>query len=118
MSGWPSGRWAGQVRAGSSWTQLFAQYGTIYLDAGWLTFIRDGESTPAWQVPVPTITASQYTVFANSSLRLSSPTTGELKVTVSQERINRFSRNDFKTLRQRRYAGEFLQLLAQSGARV
>jgi len=36
----------------------------------------------------------------------------------SQERINRFSRNDFKALRQRRYASEFLQLLAQSGARV
>jgi len=108
----------GQVRPASSWTQLFADYGTIHLDAGWLTFIRDGESEPAWQVPVPTITASQYTIFANSSLRISAPSIGELKVTVSEEHINRFSRNDFKTMRERRYAAQFLELLRQCGARA
>jgi hypothetical protein len=57
-------------------------------------------------------------VLSNSDLMLDSAATGRLQVTVSREGINRVSRKNFKTLRERDTSGEFIRAMRAAGATI
>lgn len=92
--------------------------GEVRIDNGWLGFHSGGAEQPTWIVPTSRVEAGKNSFLAQSEVWIQSEGTGRLSLTVSHEHINLLSRNDFKDLRERRYADQFLGLLHQSGARV
>lgn len=95
-------------------------YGLMRIDAGTLTFLPDapGPDSPPWSLPCTTVTVRTVPAasFHTANVELSWPR-GSLRVMVSREHINRFSRNTLKTLRQSAWADEFAAALVASGAR-
>lgn len=113
----PVGQW--NVRVSPQGTlPLLGGGGQIRIDNGWLGFHPEGAEQPAWIVPTTQVRAGKNSMLAQSEVWLESAQTGRVNLTVSHEHINLFVNNDFKDLRERRYADEFLWLLHQSGAQV
>lgn len=113
----PVGQWNARVSAQGK-LPIFGGGGHIRIDNGWLGFHPEGAEQPAWIVPTTHIRAGKNSMLAQSEVWLESAETGRVNLTVSHEHINLFMNNDFKDLRERRYADEFLWLLHQSGAQV
>ena len=84
-----------------------------------MTFTPDGAAGPAWAIPCREVTARGASFFAMDGADLELVGSwGVIRCTVSRERINRITGNDFKTFRERGYAGEVTAALAAQGARV
>lgn len=98
---------------------LASTYGVLVLDRGRLTFTVDGASAPAWSVACRDVVVrrSDAGPFAISAVRLAGPM-GELRCNVSRERINRMTRNSFKSFREAGYAGQFVAAAQAHGARL
>lgn len=92
-------------------------YGRMRIEAGTLTFLPDapGPQSAPWSLPCATVTVRTVPMqsFQNANVELAWPG-GSLRVLVSREHINRFSRNTMKTMRQSAWADEFA---LASGAR-
>lgn len=95
---------------------LNSTFGTFYLDNGLLAFVPDGASAAIWSAPCPQITVTHSGIFSVATVRLQGPM-GEICCNVSVERINRMSRNSFKTIRESRHAQHFAAALRANGAR-
>lgn len=98
---------------------LAATHGRLRVAGGWLTFTPEGATGPAWSVPCREVTVRTASFFSldGADVELHGAW-GVVRCTVSQERINRFVGNDFKTLRERGYGRELAVAMAQQGARV
>ena len=114
---WPVGAWNAQVTPQGS-LPLFGGLGTVRVENGWLGFHPENASQPSWLVAASAVRAGKNSMLATSEVWLESGETGRLNLTVSHEHINLVMDNDFKDLRERRYADEFLFTLHQSGAQV
>lgn len=97
---------------------ILGEGGVVRIDNGWLGFHLEGAEQPSWIVATCQLRAGKNSFLAQSEVWIESDSTGRLNLTVSHEHINLISRNDFKDLRERRYADEFLWLLHQSGAQI
>ena len=113
----PVGQWNARVSPQGT-LPLFGGGGQVRIDNGWLGFHPEGAEQPEWIVPTTQVRAGKNSMLAQSEVWLESAQTGRINLTVSHEHINLFMDNDFKDLRERRYADEFLWLLHQSGAQV
>ncbi len=118
-----SGVWNGEVLGdgvlGATGGTLGSTFGTMRIDAGALSFTPDGATTPAWSAPCATVCGRRRTMLALNGADMELwGQSWRLRCNVSREHINRFSRNDIKSMRQRRYANEFLRALASNGARI
>lgn len=113
----PEGRWNAHVRRAGH-LDAFTGFGTLALSAGWLAFIPEGATQPAWSYPAVSFGIRVNFVLANNDLTVDSAATGPLQVVVSHESINRVSRNNFKTLRERDTAGEFVRAMRSAGATI
>ena len=114
----PVGQWNAEVTPEGSLPLTSGRRGTIRVENGWLGFHEGGATEPTWIVPANRVQAGKNSMLAQSEVWLVSEQTGRVNLTVSHEHINRFMDNDFKDLRERRYADEFLWVLAQAGAAV
>ncbi|MFC7492246.1 MULTISPECIES: hypothetical protein [unclassified Knoellia] len=113
----PVGQWNARVTP-SGRLELGGDGGTIRIENGWLGFHAGDAATPTWLVPTTRVRAGKNSMLSQGEVWVETEQTGRLNLTVSHEHINLISRNDFKDLRERRYADEFLWLLHQSGATV
>lgn len=113
----PVGQWNARVSDPGS-LPITGSGGHIRIDNGWLGFHPDGAQRPQWIVPTTRVRAGKNSMLAQSEVWLETAETGRINLTVSHEHINLIMGNDFKDLRERRYADEFLWLLHQSGAQV
>lgn len=123
-----SGRWNGEILGrgalGAIGSTLSSTFGVFEVSEGLMTFTPEGAATPDWTTPCPALVVSQrgFMAFDGADISLSWPTGPDVWHTascnVSRERINRAMRNDFKDLRERAYATEFIACLAANGARV
>lgn len=113
----PVGQWNARVTPQGK-LPILGEGGQIRIDNGWLGFHFEGAEQPSWIVPTTHVRAGKNSLLAQSEVWIETPTTGRLNVTVSHEHINLLMDNDFKDLRERRYADEFLWLLHQSGAQL
>lgn len=113
----PEGMWNTHIRRDGH-LDPFSGFGTLRLQSGMLTFVPDGASQPAWSLPSRSFGVQSNFVLSNSDLMLDSAATGRLQVTVSREGINRVSRNNFKTLRERDTSGEFIRAIRAAGATI
>lgn len=112
---WPRGEWNAKVDAGGF--RPFSGFGRVHLADGRLSFVPDrGEG--GWEVATAGIRAGKNTALSSAEVWLIEPSVGQLNLTVSREHINRLSDNDFKDVRERRYADEFLYALHLSGATI
>lgn len=114
----PVGQWFAEVTPDGSLPLTSGRRGTVRVENGWLGFHEGGAAQPTWIVPANQVQAGKNSMLAQSEVWLVSPPTGRVNLTVSHEHINRFMDNDFKDLRERRYADEFLWVLGQAGAVV
>lgn len=96
---------------------LGATGGTLAVEHGFVSFLQDGAIMPAWSYRCADVAVRTHSAFARATMTLWTPA-GEVRMTVSRERINRWSENDIKTLREPRYAVEVARVLAANGARV
>jgi len=112
----PTGVWNAQLLTES---MLRPAYGQLRLVGGSLFFFPDGADVPAWSAPCPSLVARKQGggLLTGAPIRIEGPM-GVVEGLVSVERINRFSRNSFKTMRQQGYADPFLQALWANGARA
>ncbi|MDF1704242.1 MAG: hypothetical protein P1U38_05660 [Aeromicrobium sp.] len=95
---------------------LNATFGRIDLVGGRLAFTRDGADAPDWQVPCTHLRIRQLSALApKGDVELNGPM-GPVRCTVSRERVNRFTQNGFKDLREQGYAREFVQAVLTNGA--
>lgn len=113
----PVGQWNARVSAQGT-LPISGSGGQIRLENGWLGFHSEGAVAPTWIVPANQVRAGKNSMLAQSEVWIESGATGRLNLTVSHEHINLIMNNDFKDLRERRYADEFLWMLHQSGAQV
>lgn len=94
-----------------------ATYGTVALSGGMLLWA--GDQGERWQVPVTqvgVVAAHGGASFTGPGLDLQIADTGHWRLTVSDRRINRFSRNTAKTFREGGTAQLFAQALLAQGA--
>ncbi|MHA7985794.1 hypothetical protein ACX9R5_08305 [Rathayibacter sp. CAU 1779] len=112
-----NGSWNAHVRRDGHLDPL-SGFGTLTLGNGWLTFAPDDGTVQGWSVPSVSFGVWSNFVLANSDLGIDSQPTGRLQLTVSHEHINRMSQNDFKMLRQRDTAAEFVQAMRAAGATI
>ncbi|NVM99957.1 hypothetical protein [Arthrobacter sp. SDTb3-6] len=115
--GGPAGQWNAHVRRDGH-LDPFSGFGTLTLAGGMLTFVPDDGTSASWSLPSAAFGVWSNSVLANSDLTVDSQATGRLLLTVSHEGINRISRNNFKTLRERRTSGEFIQAMRACGATI
>lgn len=113
-----NGTWNALVTEEGKHPNFSGQRGHVRIDNGWLGFHVDNAEQPTWIVPTNHFRGGRNTILAMSELWLESPDTGRINLTVSHEHINALVNNDFKDMRERRYAGEFLAMLARYGAQV
>ena len=109
------GQWQVHVRR-EGHLDPFSGFGTLTLANGTLSYQPEDDSTSGWSHPVASFGVWSNAAIANSDLTLDSAETGQLGLTVSHERINRFSRNTFKTFRERDTSGEFARAMQAAGA--
>ncbi|KGN38865.1 hypothetical protein [Knoellia subterranea] len=113
-----SGTWNAVVTDEGSHPSFSGRRGHVRVDNGWIGFHADGSPQPTWIVPASQVRGGRNTMFAMSEVWLESAQTGRINLTVSHEHINGFVDNDFKDMRERRYAHEFLLMLGRHGAHV
>lgn len=117
-----AGTWNGEVLGdgalGALGGTMASTFGLFRLEAGVLAFVPDGAQVPAWQVPCHQLAVARRGILNidGADLRIAGPM-GDLRCNVSEERINRVSRNDMKDMRERRCAEELVDLLVAHGAR-
>jgi hypothetical protein len=83
--------------------------------------VHFGSSEPdqaGWSVAATSVHAGLKSVMWSQEIWFESPVTGRIDLAVSREHINSFMRNDFKHMRERNYAREFLAALQLAGATV
>lgn len=116
----PDGAWNalifGDGPIGAMGGTLNARGGRFHLQQGILSFVPDGQTAPEWSVPCTDIVARAHTAFSIAGVLLWLPG-AQLRCDVSQEHINRVSRNSIKSMRQGRYYREFVAALVANGAR-
>lgn len=112
------GQWNAEVTREGHLPLTSGRRGTIRVENGWVGFHEAAAVEPTWIVPANQVLAGKNSLLAQSEVWFVSPATGRVNLTVSHEHINRFMDNDLKDLRERRYADEFLWLLAHAGAAV
>jgi hypothetical protein len=110
-------QWNAHVRRDGH-LDAFSGFGTLTLANGVLTFVPDDAPDAGWAYPAVSFGIRVNFVLANSDLMVDSAGTGRLQVTVSHEHINRMSRNNVKTLRERDTSGEFIQAMRAAGATI
>lgn len=123
-----SGQWNGEILGqgglGAIGSTLSSTFGIFEVREGLMTFTPEGVAAPDWTTPCQSlvVTKKGFLAFDGADVSLSWPTGPDLWRTascnISRERINRVMRNDFKDLRERGYADEFIGCLAANGARV
>lgn len=91
--------------------------GVVVVEHGFVSFLQDGAIMPAWSYRCADVAVRTHGAHSRATLTLWTPA-GELRMTVSREHVNRYSRNTLKSLREPTYARELAQLLAANGARV
>ncbi|GAA1740530.1 hypothetical protein [Aeromicrobium alkaliterrae] len=95
---------------------LNATFGRFDLVGGSLSFTRDGASGADWTAPCGHLRVHQLgLVVAKGDVELNGPM-GQVRATVSRERVNRITRNSFKDVREQGYAREFVHVLLLNGA--
>ncbi|WP_110181930.1 hypothetical protein [Nocardioides solisilvae] len=110
-----TGEWNAEVLGDGLLGVRGRTHGVIRLQQGVLTFVPDSSPAPAWSVPCHQLAARRLSFLDPAGLRLVGPM-GDLRCNVSTERINRFSQNTAKTLREKRYAEGLVRLLHAHGA--
>lgn len=123
-----AGRWNGEILGagalGMIGSTLSSTFGVFEVAAGTMTFTPEGASEPDWTTPCNALVVTRRGVFSfnGADVSITWPTGPQTWHTancnVSRERINRLMSNDFKDLRERSYASEFVSCLAVNGARV
>ena len=113
----PVGQWNARVTP-SGKLEIAGDGGTVRIENGWLGFHSGQAPTPTWIVATNRVRAGKNSMLSQGEVWIETEQTGRLNLTVSHEHINLIMSNDFKHLRERRYADEFLWLLHQSGAQV
>lgn len=126
--GSPAGRWNGEILGagllGTLGASSSSTFGIFEVRDGTMYFTPDGSSTPDWATPCSALVAQKRGAVSLNGADLSLSWKGSqgewrtAQCNVSREGINRFMRNDFKDLRERGYASEFVHCLAANGARV
>lgn len=114
--------WNGEVLGdgfiGALGGSLASTFGTFRLERGVLAFRPDDASLPGWSAECRHLAvARRGMVELDGADVLVRGPMGEVRCNVSDERINRASRNTLKTMRQRGYAQEFVDILVGHGAR-
>ena len=112
-----SGAWNAHLRREGHLDPL-SGFGSLVIVGGLLIFTPDGAATAAWSVPAVSFGVWSNSALANSDLGIDSQPTGRLLLTVSHEHINRASYNNFKRLREREAAAEFVQAMRAAGATI
>ena len=113
----PVGQWNARVSAHGT-LPIAGSGGQLRVENGWLGFHSADAVAPTWLVPANQVRAGGNSMLAQSEVWIESAETGRLNLTVSHEHINLIMGNDFKDIRERRYADEFLWMLHQCGAAV
>ena len=123
-----AGRWNGEILGsgvgGAIGSTLSSTFGVFEVREGVMTFTPDGASAPDWTTPCAALVVARkgFISFNGADVSISwqsGPGAWQTAAcNVSRERINRLMDNDFKDLRQRGYASEFIACLAANGARV
>ncbi len=109
-------QWHAQVSSSTMFVR--GGLGTISVASGHLAFQPDVPGEPAWSVPVPTLLAGKNSMLERQEVWVEAPGWGRLNITVSREHINQWMENDFKDLRERRYADQLLWMLGAAGATI
>ena len=99
---------------------LYGNFGTVTIADGMVSFTVEGGTEPWWSYPIRGIRGRHAGVFhlRRATLRLWMPDGREIGLVVSQERINRWVDNSFKSLRQTSEGHTFLAILGANGARI
>lgn len=123
-----SGRWNGEILGtgalGALGSTLGSTFGAFEVHEGVMRFTPEGAAAPDWTTPCNALVVAQrgFMTLNSADVSLSWQTGPDLWQTVqcnvSRERINRLMDNDFKDLRERGYAAEFVACLGANGARV
>ncbi|PUA81039.1 hypothetical protein [Nocardioides currus] len=123
-----AGRWNGEIlgtgAGGMIGSTLSSTFGVFEVQSGTMTFTPDGASAPDWRAACHTLVVARrgFMSLNGADVSITWPTGPGTWQTascnVSRERINRMMGNDFKDLRERGYASEFVSCLAANGARV
>lgn len=123
-----SGRWNGEILGNGAISAmggtLGSTFGVFEVKQGLMTFTPDGAAEPNWTTPCSSLVVAQrgFMSFNGADVSITWPTGAgvwhQASCNVSRERINRLMDNDFKDLRERGYATEFIACLAANGARV
>lgn len=126
--GAPAGRWNGEILGtgalGAIGSTLSSTFGVFEVRNGVMTFTPDGAAAPDWTSRCPALVVAKkgFMSFDSADVSISWQSGPGVWQTaacnVSRERINRLMDNDFKDLRERGYASEFIASLAANGARV
>lgn len=124
----PTGRWNGEILGngalGAIGGTAGSTFGVFEVRDGTMTFTPDGAAAPDWTTPCTALVVAKrgFMSFNGADVSITWPTGPQrwhsASVNVSRERINRVMENDFKDLRERGYADEFVACLAAHGARV
>ena len=96
---------------------LGATGGVVVVEHGFVSLVQDGAIMPAWSYRCADVAVRAHSAFSRATVTLWTPG-GELRMTVSREHVNRFSRNTLKSMREPVYAREFANVLAANGARI
>lgn len=91
--------------------------GVVVVEHGFVSLVQDGAIMPAWSYRCADVAVRTHGANSRATVTLWTPA-GELRMTVSREHVNRYSRNTLKSLREPTYARELAQVLAANGARV
>lgn len=110
-----AGAWNAYLYRGRLGGTIGGASGRFDVAGGELRFTPDDPADSAWTLPCRQIGVSTGTAVFGPPVTLVTPA-GVLRCTVSRERINRFSRNTAKTLRETGYGREFADVLLRNGA--
>jgi len=119
-----AGRWNGEILGKGVLTTIDSTFGIFEVREGTMTFTPEGAVAPDWTSPCGALVVSKrgFMSFDGADIAIMWPTGPgtwhTASCNVSRERINRVMGNDFKDLRERGYATEFVACLAANGARV
>ena len=119
----PAGRWNAQVlsnsaagRLGGSLGALTGRFEVSDAELRFFTCEEHSDDTPLWRLPCRDLTARAHGMMSTAGVELWSPH-GHLRCNVSREHINAFFANTLKSMREPRYAREFVDVLVAHGAR-
>jgi hypothetical protein len=128
VAGSAAGQWNGEILGtgamGAIGGTLGSTFGVFEVRGGHMVFTPDDAAAPTWTTPCNVLTVAKRGLLAlnGADVSISWPTGPGVWHTascnVSREKINRFMENDFKDMRERGYADEFIACLAANGARV